>query len=310
MLALWGCTPSPSRSPAPVDTSSQPSQTVALTGRPSPTPSDAVPTPDPGPDALDREFEAAELGDLPEGRVVKIDDARVLEEDGGRWLILEFAGGRAYTEADTCSRRYVPWFAVADPFIDVVNVAIVELARPPAGASPSNAPACDTIGVRYIFRLRLETDGIPISEVIDRAGGSFYLLSGSGVIEDLPEGWSHQLSFDIPKVSPPWQGQVYAAESVEGPPYEGRRRVVLYEAFPESPAYAEARVRAAKAAGATRQDVVVQGQAGRLWVDAATGRMLLVWSFRGKSSVMVAYRQDFSRAALLSAASSITLCCG
>jgi hypothetical protein len=69
----------------------------------------------------------------------------------------------------------------------------------------------------------------------------------SGVVDVRPAGWSFQTSstqVDFPELRglPRTIGQVYGPSDVALPPFEGAGRLALYETFPASDAYLDARI--------------------------------------------------------------------
>jgi hypothetical protein len=132
-----------------------------------------------------------------------------------------------------------------------------------------------------------------------------------GVVELRPDGWFDQtpdgaVLTDFPHTV----GRVYAEEPVERPPYEGPGRLVLYETFPASDEYFKTRVEQSRQRGGKAVAAGVCGEATEVWSDESSGELIVGWTDRGKSDVLVANRADYTVAELVDAAESVYDCCG
>jgi hypothetical protein len=56
--------------------------------------------------------------------------------------------------------------------------------------------------------------------------------------------------------------------------------------------------------------VNVSGEPAEVWVDPSSGELLLGWTIRGKSEVLVGNAVDFTVASLVDSAESVSDCCG
>jgi hypothetical protein len=131
-----------------------------------------------------------------------------------------------------------------------------------------------------------------------------------GVVEVRPDGWFYRTGVEAPIGFPETSGRVYGPDEVAVPPNEGPGRLVLYETFPANEAYLERRIEASRKHGGRAQAVVLNGVAAEVWLDEATGELLLGWTLPGKSEVLVANTADFTVAQLLKSAESVANCCG
>jgi hypothetical protein len=131
-----------------------------------------------------------------------------------------------------------------------------------------------------------------------------------GVVEVRPEGWSYKVGLDAPVGFPNTSGGVYGPDAIAVPPAEGPGRLALYETIPADEAYLESRIVASRKHGGRPQSVVVNGHAAEVWLDEATGELLLGWTLPGKSEVLVANTADFTAAQLVKSAESVSDCCG
>jgi len=132
----------------------------------------------------------------------------------------------------------------------------------------------------------------------------------TGVLEARPEGWFDQTAspalLDFPKT----YGQVYGPEGVTIPPYEGPGRLAFYETFPASDAYIQSRIEQSRHRGGKPIAVTVCGEATEVWLDETTGELVVGWTDRDKSDVLVANTADFSVQALIDSAERVYDCCG
>jgi hypothetical protein len=131
-----------------------------------------------------------------------------------------------------------------------------------------------------------------------------------GVVEVQPGGWSYKVGLDAPVGFPNTIGRVYGPDEIAVPPDEGPGRLAFYATFPADEAYLKSRIEASGNHGGRAQAVVVNGDAAEVWLDEASGELLLGWTLPGKSEVLVANTADFTVAQLVKAAESVSDCCG
>jgi hypothetical protein len=133
----------------------------------------------------------------------------------------------------------------------------------------------------------------------------------SGVLDVRPAGWTYLAGFAADKDFPNTFAQVYGPDGVAVPPYEGVHRITLYESrIPARAAYLESRVARSRRAGGRSVAVHVHGRAERVWINDATGELLLGWTVPGKTEVLVANAADFSIRRLVASAEGVSDCCG
>lgn len=133
---------------------------------------------------------------------------------------------------------------------------------------------------------------------------------GVGVVDVRPDGWSFQTNFHGLAGFPNTSAQVYGPEGVAMPPYEGPGRLVLFETFPASSAYLENRIEQSRTGGGRPVAVTVNGEPAEVWLDQSTGELLVGWTVRGKSAVLVANTANFTVEQLVNSAESVSDCCG
>jgi hypothetical protein len=137
----------------------------------------------------------------------------------------------------------------------------------------------------------------------------------SGVVDVRPDGWffqtnSQQTDFSELIGFPRTIGQVYGPADITLPPFEGPGRLALYETFPVSDAYLDFRIGLSRERGGSPVAVNVNGEPAEVWRVPSTGELLVGWTIRGKSEVLVANAVDFTVAELVDSAESVTDCCG
>lgn len=132
----------------------------------------------------------------------------------------------------------------------------------------------------------------------------------AGVVEVRPAGWSDQTPSAPLTDVPNTVGRVYGPEPVTAAPYEGPGRLVLYETMPANDGYLQNRVTQARQAGGTSTAVDVCGEATKVWTVSSSGELLIGWTDRNKSDVLVANTADFTVDALVRSAESVSDCCG
>lgn len=132
----------------------------------------------------------------------------------------------------------------------------------------------------------------------------------TGVLEVRPGGWFHQADLGAPVGFPKTFGELYGPDKVSVPPNEGPGRLAFYETIPADDGYLGSRIDASRNHGGRAQAVVVNGQAAEVWIDEASGELLLGWTLPGKSEVLVANSADFTVEQLVTSAESVADCCG
>ena len=173
--------------------------------------------------------------------------------------------------------------AACAPGIDPTPSAVVP---PSSSSSPSARPS-------------------PISPSPSEAADVF-----AGVVEVRPDDWFRQADLDSPVGFPKTFGEVYGPDKISVPPNEGPGRLAFYETIPADNAYLESRIAAARKHGGRAQAVVVNGHAAEVWIDEASGELMLGWTLPGKSEVLVANTADFTVEQLVKSAESVSDCCG
>jgi hypothetical protein len=132
----------------------------------------------------------------------------------------------------------------------------------------------------------------------------------AGIVELRPAGWTMLSNgVGVPGFASV-QWSVYGPAGPEVPREEGPGRLVLYEAWPPSDAYFEQRVATSQKAGGEGIDVTVCGDRTELWTSSSTGEILVGWTYRGKSDVLVANVADYTAEQLVQSAERVYDCCG
>ena len=111
---------------------------------------------------------------------------------------------------------------------------------------------------------------------------------------------------DFPSLS----GREDGPEGITLPPYEGAGRLSLYESFPASNAYFQARIDQSRKSGGKAIEVMVCGEATQVWLDQSSGELVVGWTDRNKSDVLVANLADFTVQELVDSAERVYDCCG
>jgi hypothetical protein len=131
-----------------------------------------------------------------------------------------------------------------------------------------------------------------------------------GVVDALPDGWSDQAEIAALPAFPHTSGRVYGPDGVAVPPDEGPGRLALYETFPASGAYFQSRIEQSRNGGGTPVAVTVCGEATEVWLDQATGELVVGWTDRNKSDVLVGNLADFTVQELVDSAETVYDWCG
>ena len=131
-----------------------------------------------------------------------------------------------------------------------------------------------------------------------------------GVVETRPDGWFGQTEIAPTPQFPKTSGQIYGPDGVAVPPDEGPGRLSLFETFPASDAYFKSRIEQSRKRDGKPIAVTVCGEATQVWQDDSTGELVIGWTDRNKSDVLVANTADFSVKGLVDSAESVYDCCG
>ena len=130
-----------------------------------------------------------------------------------------------------------------------------------------------------------------------------------GVVDSRPAGWSY-LTGISPAGFPQTVEVTYGPGGAAVPPDEGPSRLTLYETFATDTAYLKSRVEQSRRHGARPVAVKVCGEPTAVWLNDTTGELVLGWTDRDKSEVLVANTADFTVAELVRSAETVTDCCG
>ncbi len=85
---------------------------------------------------------------------------------------------------------------------------------------------------------------------------------------------------------------------------------MLYETFPASDAYFMSRIEQSRKREGKPIAVTVCGEATEVWRDESMGELIIGWTDRDKSDVLIANTADFTVQELVDAAESVYDCCG
>lgn len=131
-----------------------------------------------------------------------------------------------------------------------------------------------------------------------------------GVVEARPGGWFDRSGIEPLPDSPNTSGRVYGPEGVTAPPNEGPGRLALYETLPANGAFFKSRIEQSRQRDGKPIAVTVCGEATEVWLDQSTGELVVGWTDRDKSDVLVANTADFTVQELVNSAESVSDCCG
>jgi hypothetical protein len=131
-----------------------------------------------------------------------------------------------------------------------------------------------------------------------------------GVVEARPDGWFGRTEIAALPHFPKTSGRVYGPDGVAVPPDEGPGRLALFETFPASDAYFKSRIEQSRKRDGKPIAVTVCGEATQVWQDDSTGELVVGWTDRNKSDVLVANTADFSVKGLVDSAERVSDCCG
>jgi photosystem II stability/assembly factor-like uncharacterized protein len=131
-----------------------------------------------------------------------------------------------------------------------------------------------------------------------------------GVVEAPRSGWFDHGDTPALHDFPNTSGRVYGPDSVAVPPNEGPNRLALYETSPANDAYFQSRIELSRSRGGTLVAVTVCGEGTEVWHDEVTGELVLGWTDRNKSDVLVGNSANFTVQELVEVAEKVYDCCG
>ena len=131
-----------------------------------------------------------------------------------------------------------------------------------------------------------------------------------GVVESRPNGWFDLGGIESLPDFPNTSARLYGPDGVSVPPNEGPGRLVLYETLPPSDAFFKSRIEQSRKHAGKPIAVTVCGEATKVWLDESTGELVVGWTDRDKSDVLVANTADFTVQELVNSAESVADCCG
>jgi len=248
----------------------------------------------------EQQFGPAYPAAVPIGRRLVRIDAATLSADQ-KVLTVSFAGSKGFLASDPCSADYEPWLA---PDGDELDVAIVEVDRPGQVQLGPNT-ACTLVGYGHTYHLLL---GEPFTgtTVNDRGGGTLFVAAPAGTfrVTRLPDGWSAQHGFALEPGPPPIWAEIYSAAPV-GNDWEGPGRLVLYQAFGIVGEWSETRSTKSEDRGGHPVAVTMNGESATVWVDDASGELLVAWEIGGRSLGLIGNAADMTPQDLVSYAESV-----
>ncbi len=198
------------------------------------------------------------------------------------------------------------------PLAALVAAVVVGACASPAPSSPQVPTATPTRSSTASSALPTSTavaTETALPTIIPRCvrGGT---ATFPGVLEARPDGWFDRSQIATLPDFPNTFGRVYGPEGVTVPPYEGPGRLALYETFPANDAYFRSRIEQSRKRDGKPIAVTVCGEATEVWLDESTGELVVGWTDRDKSDVLVANTADFTVQELVNSAESVDDCCG
>jgi len=189
----------------------------------------------------------------------------------------------------------------------IVVLAVLAACGPAPSPAPSHTTSVSSAPLATPSSLPTSTAFVTTTALPCARYGAAAL---TGVVEARPDGW-----FDLSGTAalpefPNTYGRVYGPDGVAIPPYEGPGRLALYETFPASDAYFESRIAQSRNRDGKPIAVTVCGEATEVWLDETTGELVVGWTDRDKSDVLVANTADFSVQELVDSAERVYDCCG
>lgn len=190
----------------------------------------------------------------------------------------------------------------------LVVVTVLLAACAPGAPTQATPPASTVVATptSAASRAAEATVGTPSASRCVRAGATAF----GGVVESRPDGWFGQAEIAALPGFPSTYGAVYGPDGAAVPPDEGPGRLVLYETSPASDAYVRSRIEQSRNHAGKPIAVTVCGEATEVWLDGSTGELVVGWTDRDKSDVLVANTADFTVQELVDSAESVYDCCG
>jgi hypothetical protein len=131
-----------------------------------------------------------------------------------------------------------------------------------------------------------------------------------GVVDAPPDGWFDQGEIATLHGFATTYGRVYGPDGIAVPPREGPSRLALYETVPANNAYFKSRIEQSRKHHGKPIDVTVCDEATEAWLTKSTGELIVGWTDRDKSDVLVANTADFTVQQLVDTAERVYDCCG
>jgi hypothetical protein len=248
-----------------------------------------IPTADDGREPAEQTFGPEYPAEPPAGEPVWI-YAAVLSPDQ-LTLTIHFVGARAYLASDPCSEDYEPWVAARGAELDV---EVITVDRPDQAVGGPYS-ACTLVGHSHTYHLTLPERflGTTVNDLAQ--GGTLYVGTPPGalVATRIPAGWSLQRSFQESPGPPPIWVELYAA-GPGGDEWEGPDHLVLYQAFGIVGEWSETRATKSQDRGGHPVAVTMNGQPATVWVDDASGELLLAWERDGQSLGLIGNAADMT----------------
>lgn len=190
----------------------------------------------------------------------------------------------------------------------LVALTVLLVACAPGASTEATPPAATVVAtpISAASRAAEPTVGAPSVSRCVREGATAL----AGVVEARPDSWSDLTQVAALPGFPNTWGSVYGPAGAAVPPDEGPGRLVLYETRSANDAYVKSRTDQSRNRGGKPIAVTVCGQATEVWLDESTGELVVGWTDRDKSDVLVANTADFTVQELVVSAESVYDCCG
>jgi hypothetical protein len=228
-----------------------------------------------------------------------------LSPDGLSLTIGFVGGGSSYLASNPCSTDYAPWVA---PNGDELDVEVFEVHHADQATLGPNM-ACAAVGHLWTFTLLLAQPfhGTTVNDV--GRGGTLLVgaLPDTAHVVVSPPGWKLQAAFQLDAGPPPTWVEIYAATAVNPQPGEGPGQLVLYQSFGSSPEWTDNRAEKSRERGGVPQPVTFHGAPATVWVDDASGELLLAWDAGGRSYGLIGNAEDMTVAQLVTYAESVAV---
>jgi hypothetical protein len=192
-------------------------------------------------------------------------------------------------------------------FVAVMTLAACGRSSPSPAVSNSVAPLRPTVASRPPSTAMSTATASPAQVArCGRQGDTAF----HGVLEVRPPGWSAIGELVALPHFPNTFGEVYGRAGAAVPPNEGPGRIVLYETMPGNDVYLKSRIERSLSNQGKPTAVSLCGEATNVWVDVATGELVVGWVDRDKTDVLVANTADLTIEELVDSAESVSDCCG